>query len=138
LPALKAYLLDTDSAVRYWAVVGIRALGPEAGPIAPALQAGLADPSPNVRFEAAGTLCDLGECSEALLVLAKGLQDPREIVVLHAARTLQSIGDKAESLMRLMEVTRSRCRKLDGSYKNMDHAMFIDWALQGAIANCKS
>ena len=115
----------------------VATLGAEAAPATETLQYALNDPSPNVRFEAAGALCKLGFCSEALPVLSKGLQDPREPVVLHAARTLQSIGDKARPLVRLMELARQQCKNLDGTYKNDDHAMFIDWALEHAIANCK-
>jgi len=137
LPVLKDYLLDSDSGVRYWAAVGLNALGAEAAPATEALQHALNDPSPNVRFEAAGTLCKLGFCSEALPVLSKGLQDPREPVVLYAARTLQGIGDKARPVVRLMELARQQCKNLDGTYKNDDHAMFIDWALSDAIENCK-
>jgi len=137
LPVLKDYLLDSDSGVRYWAAVGLNALGAEAAPAAEALQHALNDPSPNVRFEAAGALCKLGLCSDALPILSKGLQDPREPVVLHAARTLQSIGKKARPLVRFMELARQQCKNLDGTYKNDDHAMFIDWALKHAIANCK-
>ena len=137
LPELKDNLLDSDSAVRYWAAVGLNALGSDAAPAAEALQHALNDPNPNVRFEAAGVLCNLGWCGQALPVLAKGLQDPREPVVLHAARTLQSIGGKARPLVRLMELARENCKNLDGSYRNDDHAMFIDWALKYAIENCK-
>jgi len=137
LPLLKTYLLDPDSAVRYWAAVGLEALGPEAASATDALKETLNDPSPNVRFVAAGVLCRLGECSEALPILTKGLRDPRETVVLHAARTLQSIGNKARPSVRQMELVREACKNLDGTYRNNNHAMFIDWALKHAIENCK-
>jgi len=137
LPLLKRYLLDPDSAVRYWAAVALEALGPDAAPALDELKQALADPSPNVRFTAAGILCRLGECGQALPVLAKGLHDPRETVVLHAARTLQSIGDKARPALRQMEMAREQCKRGDGSYRNDNHAMFIDWALKYAIENCK-
>ena len=97
----------------------------------------LDDPSPNVRFTAAGVLCRLGVCSETLPVLTRGLRDPRETVVLHAARTLQSLGDKARPAVRQMALRREACKNLDGSYRNDDHAMFIDWALKCAIENCR-
>jgi hypothetical protein len=137
LDALVGHLQDPDSAVRYWAVVSIEALGPEAAPAANALKKVLADSSPNVRFEAAGVLCRLGAQTEALPVLTQGLLDPREVVVLHAARTLQSLGDKARPLIRQMELAREKCKRLDGSYKNDNYAMFIDWALKHAIEGCR-
>ena len=137
LPLLKTYLLDPDSAVRFWAATALEALGTEAAPAGEALQEALNDPSPNVRFVAAGVLCRLGACAEALPVLTRGLRDPREPVVLHAARTLQRIGDKARPAVRQMELAREQCRNLDGSYRNDNHAMFIDWALKHAIENCQ-
>ncbi len=137
LPALVDLLKDEDSAVRYWAAVGLAALGPEAAPAADALKKALNDPSPNVRFTAAGALCRLGSCDDALPVLIQGLLDPRQVVVLHAARTLQSLGDKARSAVRQMEFARQQCKNLDGSYRNDNYAMFIDWALKYAQENCK-
>ena len=136
LPAWMEYLEDPDSAVRYWAALGLKALGPEAAPATEALKRALTDASPSVRFTAAGALCQMDSCEEALFVLAEGLRDPREPVVLHAARTLQQIGKKACPLTRLMQTTRQRCKNLDGTYKNDDHAMFIDWALKYAMENC--
>ncbi len=137
LPTMKANLSDSDSAVRYWAAVGLDALGVEAIPALDALEEVLYDGSPNVRFTAAGVLCKLGRCEEALPVLASGLRDPRETVALHAARTLELLGEKACPAAGLMEQARKRCLNPDGSYKNNDHATFIDWALKNAIAHCK-
>jgi uncharacterized sulfatase len=137
LPALVDLLKDDDSAVRYWAAVGIEALGAEAAPAADALKNMLDDSSPNVRFTAAGVLCRLGSCDDALTVLAQGLLDPREVVVLHAARTLQNLGDKARPLALQMGFAREKCKSLDGSYRNDNYAMFIDWALKHALENCK-
>ena len=137
LPLLKTYLQDPDSAVRYWAAMALEALGPEAAPAIPPLEEALEDPSPNVRFTAAGVLCQLGQCSAALPVLTKGLRDKRETVVLYAARTLQRIGQKARPAVRQMELAQEECKNLDGTYRNNNHAMFIDWALKYAIENCK-
>jgi len=137
LPALVDFLKDDDSAVRYWAAVGLEALGPDAAPAADALKKVLEDPSPNVRFTAAGTLCRLGSCDDALPVLAQGLLDPREVVVLHAARTVQSLGGKARPLVRQMGFAREKCKTLDGGFRNDNYAMFIDWALKHAMESCR-
>ena len=136
LPALAEYLESGDSAVRYWAAEGLLALGPEAAEAKEELVTALEDPSPDVRFAAAGAMCGLGSCDEALLVLARGLLDPREPVALHAARTLQSLGNKARPVLNQMESARERCKNVGGSYKNDNHAMFIDWALTRAIEKC--
>ncbi len=136
LPAMMESLGDPDSAVRYWAVIYFASLGQEAAPATEALKELLDDPSPDVRFAAADVLCGLGTYSEALPVLAQGLLDSREPVVLHAARTAQRFGDKATPLMEEMEQARRNCLKPDGSYRNDNYAMFIDWALKHAIESC--
>ncbi len=128
---------DSDSVVRYWAVVGLSALGAKAAPASQALAKALTDDQPNVRFAVAGALCRLGSCENALPVLAEGLEDEREPVVLYAAREIQSIGNKARPIVPQMKKTRTRCKHSDGSYKNDDYAMFIDWALAYALQNCK-
>jgi arylsulfatase A-like enzyme len=137
LAAMVDYLGDADSAVRYWAVMYFESLGAEAAPATDALKTALSDPSPDVRFAAADVLGRLGQPADVLPVLAQGLQDPRGPVVLHAARTLQRLGDKAAPLVSQMEQARQRCKNLDGSYRNDNYAMFVDWALKYAIESCK-
>ena len=136
LAELIELLADSDGAVRYWAVVGLDALGERAKPASGALTKLLADEHPNTRFAAAGVLCNLGWREDALLVLAKGLKDRRETVVLHAAREIQGIGNKAYPIVPQIKQARARCKNPDGSYKNKNHAMFIDWALKYALQNC--
>ncbi len=137
LPAMVESLAEADSAVRYWAVVYFASLGAEAAPAADALKKALEDPSPDVRFAAADVLCRLGPCDEALPVLAAGLLDLREPVVLHAARTVQRLGGRAGPLVGQMRLAREKCKNLDGSYRNDNYAMFIDWALKHAIESCR-
>ena len=137
LPAMVESLEDGDSAVRYWAAVYFEAPGSKAVPAASALRRRLEDPSPDVRFVAAGVLCRIGLCAEAMPVLIEGLHDPRGPVVLRAARTLQHLGDKARPALRQMEWARGRCKNLDGSYKNDNYAMFVDWALKHAMESCQ-
>ena len=136
LPELMELLADSDGAVRYWAVVGLDALGQKAKPASGALAKLLADENPNARFAAAGVLCKLGFCDKALKVLAEGLEDSRETVALYAAREIQGIGARARPLVPQIKQAQARCKKPDGSYKNQNHAMFIDWALKYALQNC--
>ncbi len=128
---------DDDSAVRFWAVVGIGVLETKPPAAVEALSKALTDKAPTVRFAAAGALCKADLCGQALSVLAKGLEDGRETVVLHAAREIQSIGDKARPIMAQIERARARCKHPDGSYKNDNHATFIDWALKYAVESCR-
>jgi uncharacterized sulfatase len=136
LSELIELLADGDGAVRYWAVVGLAALGERAKPASGALTKLLADEHPNTRFAAAGVLCNLSWCEDALPVLAKGLKDRRETVVLHTAREIQGIGNKAFPIVPQIKQAQARCKNSDGSYKNNNHAMFIDWALKYALQNC--
>jgi HEAT repeat protein len=136
MPSVIRLLSDSDSAVRYWAVIALTVLGVEAKEAIDDLKPLLKDQSPNVRFAAAGALCKLWHCEEAFQVLADGLEDEREETVLYAARELQSIGEKACPVVSQMEEARARCKGPDGEYKNNNHAMFIDWALKYALENC--
>jgi arylsulfatase A-like enzyme len=136
IPRLVRLLDDSDCAVRYWAVIALTALGPDAKPAVEALRTRLDDSSPNVRFAAAGFLCKLGHCEEALPVLADGLKEKREETVLAAARQIELIGDKARPVIPQMKQARARCKRPDGTYKNGNHAMFIDWAMKNALENC--
>ena len=129
-------LSDSDSAVRYWAVVALSVIGSGAPPVNEALTGRLEDSSPNVRFAAAGTLCKMGLCENALGVLAEGLEDWREETVLYAAREIQSIGNKACPIVQQIKEAQGRCKNPDGTYKNNNHATFIDWALKYALENC--
>jgi len=131
LPKLIELLKDSDSAVRYWAAVALGALGPEAAPATDALTSNLLGPKPIVPLEAAGALCKLGHEDVALPVLAHGLVDERPWVVLYAARTLQNIGKMAAPVVPEME--RALAAAKGGLYE-----MFIRWALEGALRNCRS
>jgi len=137
LPGMLECLNNSDSAVRYWGVVALGALGDKAESAVDALTAVLGDTRPNVRFAAAGVLCNLGRCEDAVGVLAKGLRNGRETVVLHAAREIYGIGSKACGIVPQIKQARAKCKNPDGSYKNKNHAMFIDWALKYALANCE-
>ena len=137
IPKLIRLLGDSDSVVRYWAVMALDALGPQAAPATEALEGVLEDTSPNVRFAAAGILCRAGLCEEALTVLADGLTEEREETVLYAAREIQRIGAEAIPIVEQIREAQAKCKKADGSYNNNNHAMFIDWALKYALENCE-
>jgi len=136
IPKLIRLLGDSDSVVRYWAVIALDALGPQAGPAAEALESMLEDVSPNVRFAAAGVLCRMGICEAALPVLADGLKEEREETVLYAAREIQRIGAAVSPIVEEIHKAQARYTNPDGSYKNNNHAMFIAWALKNALENC--
>jgi len=137
IPKLIRLLSDSDSAVRYWAAVALSVLGSGARPVIEALTGRLEDSSPNVRFASAGALCKLGLCENALPVLAEGLEEQREETILYAAREIQGLGSKARPIVQQIREAQGRCKNSDGTYKNNNHAMFIDWALKYALENCR-
>ncbi len=136
LEQMAEHLKGPDAAERYWAALATSALGEKAEPATIELRKALNDEAPNVRLTAAGALCRVGQCAEALDVLAEGLEDPRQETVLAAAREIQMLADKACALKDQMKAARARCKGPDGKYKNINHAWFIDWALKYALENC--
>lgn len=105
LPALRERLQqDADPAVRFWAAVGIGALGPEAGAKAlEDLRTALADPSTTVRVASADALCRLEQEEAALPTLIEALKDENEWVRLMAINVLDRIGEHARPALDLLE-----------------------------------
>jgi arylsulfatase A-like enzyme len=108
-------LADSDSAVRYWAAVGLRASG------AKAISAAIKDVCPAVRIEAAWAMADLD-------VLTGELEGGDARSAVRAARALQMLGPKARPALPVMQ----RVLKAVGK-KGGDGAMFIRFALTPAV-----
>jgi len=128
---------DEDAAVRYWAVLALAQSGRKDPPVVTALFEALGDDRPNVRFTAAGALCRMGMPAKALETLATGLGEPREETVLAAAREIQWLGARARPIIEPIRAARLRFSDGADGYKNMNHAMFIVWALRAAEAACE-
>jgi N-sulfoglucosamine sulfohydrolase len=114
-------LSSTDSAARYWAAVGLAALGHEARPAKDALLKALTDSSPSVRIAAAETLCMIGHTDEALPVLAAELKTGTDSVVIEAATALLALGPIAEPT--LADVQTAKKRKLRYAGWALDHVL---------------
>ena len=121
-------LADGDSAVRYWAAVGLRAQGPKAAPARDALAEALGDASPSVRIEAAAALAGLDKADKALAVLVRELRSADPYAALHAARTLQLLGEKARAALPAMRKMLAKVKDARG-----DSAMFMRFALAPAV-----
>jgi len=121
-------LADPDSAVRYWAAMGLRALGKDAAPAREALIKVLRDPSASVRIEAAGVLVTLGEAGEAMKVLTDVLRSEQLDEAVHAARTLQMLGEKARPAVSAMKAALERSKQMDPN-----HGLYIRFALEAAL-----
>jgi uncharacterized sulfatase len=104
VPALVKAFEDPDSAVRYWAALGLLMRGTEAVSAAHGtLVSSLADPSPYVRIACAEALGRFGEEADrnlALRVLADHADAGRHdtFVAIAALNALDQFGDEAESL----------------------------------------
>ena len=94
LDKLAALLADADSAVRYWAAVGLAALGAKAEPAANELNKALQDSSPSVRIAAAEALCNIGHENRGLSVLAREIEMAKGFVQVEAASALFAIRKK--------------------------------------------
>jgi len=119
---------DGDSAVRYWAAVGLRALGPRAAAVQDALVKALGDASPAVRIEAAAALADIGKTDVAIPVLVKELKGANSRAALRAARALQLLGAKARGALGAMKAALKKARTGKG-----DSSMFIRFSLDPAV-----
>ncbi len=117
---------DEHSAVRYWAAVGLAALGADAVESADALREATHDPHPGVRFAAAEALCQIGRSPDALPCLAIGLESDSRWVRLHAAMSIVAIGRDAKPL--LPEIRAAAADKTPGTA-----ALYTRWALGHAI-----
>jgi choline-sulfatase len=102
---LQAGLKDSESAVRYWAVMGFWVRGSEAVDGArDALRAALRDESPSVRAVAAWTLgvCGNEADAQAVLPVLRELASPQDngaYVALMAVNAIDAMGEKAASLV---------------------------------------
>ena len=110
---------DSNSAVRYWAAVGLHASGDGSAALTRALE----DPSPPVRIEAAGALLERGDNPQALEVLVHDLQADDLDMVLLAARALQLLGEKARPAVSQI---RAAQKKAAGDRHPIN--LFIDFA----------
>lgn len=96
-PKLIALLADDDPAVRYWAVVGLGALGAEGKTSIESLRKSLKDRSATVRSAAADALCRIGNVDDGLPVLIETAQDENPWVRLFAVNALDRLGERASS-----------------------------------------
>jgi uncharacterized sulfatase len=113
-PQLKAGLRDDDSAVRYWAALGLLMRGRDVVRKShDALIAAIEDPSPHVRIVAAEALGRYGEGDDS----AKALRTLAEVadwskhdvfVVIEALNAIESLGECARSLRPLIETLPTR------------------------------
>ena len=93
-----AALQDEDSTVRYWAAVGIIALGDDLEPLRPFLK----DSSASVRVAAAEALVRRHSDPAALDLLTTELDSRNEWAACRAARALELLGEQARPKLAVM------------------------------------
>lgn len=99
-PKLATLLGDADPTVRYWAAIGLGAIGKHAAPATDALRtAALHDHSDSVRIAAAEALAGAGQTDEAVPVLIEMLKSPREWTRLAAANAVDRLGSRARAAL---------------------------------------
>jgi uncharacterized sulfatase len=132
VPRQTELLRDQESGVRYWAAVGMRAVGQDASPAHAGLVAALKDPSPSVRIEAAGAVAALEAMPNptALGVLTAALDGDSPHSALHAARALQLLGEKARPAFAAM---RNKLAAINARNTGSDADLFLRFALEAAL-----
>jgi hypothetical protein len=123
-----ALLEDADAAVRYWAVVGLRASGDTSDTIVERIAALVQDRSASVRIEAAGALAESGD-QPAIGVLAAELRASDPHTAIHAARTLQLLGPKAGPALEAMQAVRADAPLS----RDSNTALYLGFALDPVI-----
>ncbi|MCP5115356.1 MAG: sulfatase, partial [bacterium] len=92
---LEKALDDEESAVRYWAAIGLGNIGADATAALESVKKATQDTSAVVRIAASRALSTMGRPGEAIPVLERELASEAEWVRLHAAIVLDLIGEQA-------------------------------------------
>ncbi len=140
-PALQKALADADSAVRRWAVLGLRMRGEKTVKMnLAALRKLLADPAPAVRIAAAETLGLMGEAADLKPVLDTliGLARPNQTnpyVQLGALNAIDSLGLKATPLAPEIEKLKAAIPPPKGEPNRATGIEYIRRALENVSKN---
>lgn len=124
LPELRKRLLDPDSAVRYWAALGVLMHGQDAATAARAdLQKALTDPSPFVRIPAAQSLAQHGsqaDLDQALPVLLEQADQTKGNVFtgIAALNALGKLGPKAAPALAAIQALPTNGPSPDARYNS--------------------
>ena len=120
-------LCHEDSAVRYWAALGLTALDAKAASAETELIEALDDPSFPVRIAAANALAHADKLDRALPVLIDSLDHENMNVVLQAARTIELLSKQARPAVPAMRRTLARVQS------GGDGNMFVRFSAQAFL-----
>jgi len=137
---LAGMMEDEDSGVRYWAAEALLArVNDDAWKVMPEIQDALDDESPSVKIKAAETLCMLGQCNDALNLLAEYMDDERGWIALQAAISVRQLGKRVEPILDQIHEIRQKNSGDVGArysgdtgydgYQDAYYSMFIGFAM---------
>ena len=91
IPALKEYLKNPDSAIRFWAATGLLLLKDKTTNVVPLLREALGDKSGNVRILVAECLYDSEYKSQSIQVLRKELGNQNDLIKVYALNAIDCL-----------------------------------------------
>jgi N-sulfoglucosamine sulfohydrolase len=141
---LAAMLEDEDSGVRYWAAEALLArVNDDAWKVMKEIHLAMSDESPSVQIKAAETICMLGQCNDALEVLAGYLDDDRGWIALQAAISVRQLGERVKPILdRVHQARKNNTGDVGarysgdtgyGGYADAYYSMFIGFAMDQII-----
>ncbi len=135
VPELELMLRDADPVVRYWAALGLGALGERASDAVGPLIGALSDPAPNVRAAAADALCRMDHCSHSQPTLVDALGHDSAFIRLRALNALDWAGDDALPLLPTIRNVRTESPDIPHFERYLDRvqARILDVLDGGAI-----
>ncbi len=128
---LVARLSHENALVRYWAAIGLRALGDFSDKSVDALTLALEDSSPSVRSESAAALAYIGETEKSLDVLAAEMKGDDPNAVLRAVRVTELLGERSRPLIASMEEVHPNWLSFDRGALTLFINFSLDAALKG-------
>lgn len=119
------WLKDKDSAIRYWAAIGLLILKDEARPAIPQLKESIKDLSPDVVVVAAEALYYLGEKNAGLNAMLEVLKYPDVFI---RTRALNAIDHTNENSQKVKQAVIDMVKNTEGenTQQRYDHRL-VDW-----------
>jgi uncharacterized sulfatase len=132
LEKLKRLSGDDDAVVRYWALVGLRALGAAAAPAEQEIMRALEDSSVSVRIAAAEAAFSLGDPAKARAVLEAEVVKEDSITALQAAIVFWYLGEKARGSIAALK------KALEVKAGHAEQRQYVEWAVKKTLARLET
>jgi len=129
-------LLDDDSGIRFWGIIGLYAYLDNGKSMVKDIKKLLYDPSPCVQIAAAEWICHIEEKPEAVEVLIKYAAGDNQVIGLHAARAIELTIHHSKFISEEVERIIESKKSPKGSgypYIDYNYASFIAWSLEETL-----